>query len=86
LNQNWIFSNKMSLLMGINNWKDIKTVGHKLEEILLFNASMTQSINYNPFDQTGLVFGLGIMEDLHYVIYHDISFNLGISLNCAWKF
>ncbi|MCF8358383.1 MAG: hypothetical protein K9H26_06465 [Prolixibacteraceae bacterium] len=86
LNQHWIFSNKMALLLGINNWKDIKTVGHKLEEILLFNASMTQSVNFNPLDKTGFVFGIGLMEDLHYVIYHNITFNLGISLNCAWKF
>ncbi len=86
LNQHWIFTNKMALLLGINNWKNIKTVGHTLEEIFLFNASMSQSINFNPLDQNGLIFGIGIMEDLHYVIYHNIKCNLGISLNCAWKF
>ncbi len=47
---------------------------------------MTQQINYNPLDKKGFVFGLGLMEDAHYIIYHKIKLNVGLSLNCAYKF
>jgi hypothetical protein len=86
ISDSWLFTHKMALLLGVNNWKDMKTVSHKLEEILLFDASMTQQINYNPLDKMGFVFGLGLMEDVHYIIYHKIGFNIGLSLNCAYKF
>jgi hypothetical protein len=86
ISDSWLFTHKMALLLGVNNWKDMKTTSHKLEEILLFDASMTQQINFNPLDKTGFVFGLGLMEDVHYIIYHKIKFNIGLSLNCAYKF
>jgi hypothetical protein len=81
-----LFTHKITFLMGVNNWKDMKTASHKLEEIILFDASMTQQINFNPLDKTGFVFGLGLMEDAHYIIYHHVKLNIGLSLNCAYKF
>lgn len=86
LTQNWLFTNKMGLFLGINNWKDVKTVDHKLEEILFFNCSFTQSINFNTIDQSGFVFGVGVMEYAHYVIYHRPAIQLGLTLNVAYKF
>jgi hypothetical protein len=80
-----IFENKMVMLIGVNNWKDMKTVSHKFEEILYFNVSMSQKFIYNKLDKKGFVFGLGIMEDLSYVIYHKLTFNLGLTMNCAYK-
>lgn len=82
----WLFTHKMAFLVGINNWKDMSTAAHKLEEILYFDLSFTQRINYNKLDEKGLVFGLGIMEDFSYVVYHKAQFNLGVSLNFAYKF
>jgi hypothetical protein len=84
--EKWLFTHKMAFLIGVNKWKDMSTVAHKFEEIFLFNASMTQQLNYNPFDKTGLSVGIGLTEDLHYVIYHPVKFNLGISFNLALKF
>jgi hypothetical protein len=86
INHNWLFTNKMAMLMGVNNWKDMDTANHKLEEILFFNGSMNQRFNFNSLDKTGVVFGIGIMEDLHYIIYHRVGFNIGASVNCAYKF
>lgn len=86
INRNWLFTNKMAMLMGVNNWKDMDTAKHKLEEILFFNCSMTQRLNFNQLDKSGFVFGLGVMEDLHYIIYHRIGFNVGASVSCAYKF
>lgn len=86
INNLMMFENKMAMLLGVNNWKDIKTVPHKFEEIFSFNVSMSQKIFYNKLDNKGIVFGLGIMEDLSYVIYHRLKFNVGLSLCCAYKF
>jgi len=86
VNEKWLFSNKMVLLMGVNNWKDLKTVPHKFEEIFLFNASIIQQINFNPLDKKGIVAGIGLMEDVHYIFYHPVKFNIGLSLNLAYKF
>lgn len=86
LTKNWLFTNKMGLFIGINNWKDVKTIDHKFEEILFFNCSFTQSINFNTIDQSGFIFGLGVMEYAHYVIYHRPAIKLGLTLNVAYKF
>lgn len=82
----WLFTHKMAFLFGMNKWKDMATVAHKLEEIPYFNISLSQKMNYNTIDQPGFVFGLGIMEDLHYIIYHNPQLKVGLSFNCAYKF
>lgn len=81
-----LFSHKIAFLMGINKWNDIKNTSHRLEEIPLFDLSFTQRIHYNRFDEKGLVFGLGLMEDFHYIIYQKPKVNLGLTLNFAYKF
>lgn len=86
LSDKWLFTHKIAFLMGINNWKDMETVSHRLEEILLLDLSFTQRICYNPFDQKGLTFGVGLMEDVHYIIYHQPKLKVGLSLSCAYKF
>ena len=86
ISDKWLFTHKIAFLMGINNWKDMQTVSHKLEEILLVDLSFTQRINYNRFDQKGLVFGFGLMEDAHYIIYHQPKLKVGLSLSCSYKF
>jgi hypothetical protein len=84
--EKWLFSNKMAFFMGINNWKNMATVDHKFEEIFYFNVSFTQRINFNTLDKSGFVFGAGLMEDVHYVIYHQPKIKLGLTLNLAYKF
>ncbi|HKK81544.1 MAG TPA: hypothetical protein VJ909_04805 [Prolixibacteraceae bacterium] len=86
ISENWLFTNKIILLFGINNWKDMATASHTLEEILYMNMSFTQKIQYNRFDQKGWVFGLGLMEDAHYIIYHKPRLKIGLSLSCSYKF
>lgn len=81
-----LFSHKVAFLLGVNNWKDMDTVDHKLEEILYVNMSFTQSLNFNRFDRSGFVFGAGLMEDIHYVIYHQPKIKIALTLNLAYKF
>jgi hypothetical protein len=86
ISENYLLTNKFVFLIGFNNWKDMATASHKLEEIPLFNVSLNQRISYNHFDQKGMVFGLGVMEDLHYIIYHRPQLKIGLSLNFSYKF
>ena len=86
ISEKWLFTHKLAMLIGFNNWKNMSTVAHKLEEIPYFNVSFSQSINSNQLDRSGLVVGIGLMEDVHYIIYHKPKLNVGISLNCAYKF
>jgi len=86
LNDKLLLTNKFTFLIGVNRWKDMDVVSHKLEEILFFDFSMSQRINFNPIDQSGIVFGLGTMEDLYYVVYHKVKFELGLSFSLAYKF
>lgn len=86
LNKQWLFDNKIALLFGINNWKDMNSSAHKLEEILYMNTSLTQRISFNQRDKSGLIVGAGIIEDVHYIIHHRVKLNIGISLSCAYKF
>jgi hypothetical protein len=86
LKPNWVVSNKTAFMLGINNWKDMETERHKFEEIFLLNASATQKISYNTLDKTGFVFGLGLMENLTYIVYHDPELKLGLVINAAYKF
>lgn len=86
ISEKWLFTHKMAILIGFNNWKNMSTVAHKLEEVPYFNVSFSQKINYNILDQSGLVFGLGLMEDAHYIIYHQPKLKVGLSFNCAYKF
>lgn len=85
LNDNWIFCNKTAFLLGFNNWKDMKTVGHKFEEVLLFNLSATQKICYNRFDKTGILFGAGLIENLHYIIHHKPALKVGAVFTVGLK-
>lgn len=82
----WLFTHKLAFLIGINNFKDMQTARHKLQEIPLFNLSFTQQLNYNGLDKNGLVLGAGLMEDFHYIIDHKPKLNLGLAFNIAWKF
>jgi hypothetical protein len=86
MNENLLFTNKIIMLFGINNWKDMDTTPHTLEEIFYMNMSFTQRIQYNRFDQKGWVLGVGLMEDAHYIIYHKPKLKIGLSLSCSYKF
>lgn len=85
-NEHWLFTHKLAFLIGINNFKDMQTARHTLQEIPLFNLSFTQQLNYNVLDRHGLVAGVGLMEDLHYIIGNRPALKLGATFNLAWKF
>ncbi len=67
LNNNFVFVFKPKLFWGLNYWNKNEYSKHGLEDVFLFDFSATQSILYNPFYKTGIVCGLGIMENATYI-------------------
>lgn len=81
----FLFSNKTAFLIGINNWKDMYTADHRFEEMILFNLSATQLIQLNQLDQRGIVAGIGLMENLHYIIHHKPALKVALVANISLK-
>ena len=82
----WLFQNKSAFLVGFNKWDDVDEESRTLEELLLFQYSMMQHITLNNIDKSGLVFGIGLIEEFSYVIYNKPMFNVGLVLHFAYKF
>jgi hypothetical protein len=86
VNEDWLFTNKQTFLLGFNRWEDIREQKRTFEEIFLFQLSANQMIMYNGLDKKGLVFGLGLMEAFSYVIYNDVMIDFGVSMHLGYKF
>lgn len=86
VNEKWLFTNKRAFLIGFNKWNDVDEEMRTLEEMFLFQFSMTQRICYNKLDKSGLVFGVGFIEEASYIIYNTPMVNFGVVLSCAYKF
>jgi len=86
LGSNWLFQNKSVFLLGFNKWNDVDEEMRTLEEIFLFQASMTQRICFNKLDKSGFNIGAGLIEELSYIIYNEPIYSIGVVLSCAYKF
>ncbi len=72
-------------ILGINKWKDVETADRRLEEVILFNYTLGQEILFHSFARNGLQAGIGIVEDVYYIVHHRVRFNPGISLKIGIK-
>lgn len=79
-----IFEVQSKILMGINRWKDTETTEHKLEEIFQACLSLSQLYQFNKLDKKGLVFSLGLVEDVFY-IYNKVDFRFGFKVHIGLK-
>jgi hypothetical protein len=61
------------------------TADHRFEEMILFNLSATQLIQLNQLDQRGIVAGIGLMENLHYIIHHKPTLKVALVANISLK-
>ncbi len=86
VNKNWLLQNKSAFLLGFNKWNDIDEAKRTIEEVFLFQYSMTQRITLNRLDKSGIAFGVGLIEEASYIIYNKPIFSVGLVLNCAYKF
>lgn len=86
LNTDYLFQNKSAFLLGFNKWNDVDEEKRTFEEIFLFQFSMMQRITFNKLDKSGFNIGIGLMEELSYVIYNKPMLNVGILFHCSYKF
>lgn len=74
LNNNFVFILKPKLFWGLNRWNDNEYAKHGLQDLLILDCSVTQSLVYNPFYQKGIVCGLGVMENATYIYSEQVKF------------
>ncbi len=63
--QNFVFREKSQLMFGLNRWKDIEPVDHKIYDAFIIDYSLSQGLIYSPLDKRSLVFGIGVQENLY---------------------
>ena len=68
---------KSQLMLGINRWKDVNLVKHKLYDAMIVDLSLAQSIHYFPVNRKSILFGFGIQESIYYIYSHGFQFQLG---------
>jgi hypothetical protein len=74
LNNNFVFILKPKLFWGLNRWNDNEYAKHGLQDLLIFDCSVTQSMVYNPFYKKSIVCGLGVMENATYIYSEQVKF------------
>ena len=50
-NQKWLLQNKSAFLLGFNKWDDVDEESRTLEELFLFQYTMTQKATFNTLDK-----------------------------------
>lgn len=85
LNRQMILRGKSQIMLGFNRWKDIDTKDHKIYDVLILNYSLSQSLIFDPLDERGIFFGVGLLEDVYYVYSKGIEFQLGLLFHLGLK-
>jgi len=83
--QNFVFRGKSQLMFGLNRWKDIETVDHKIYDTFIVDYFLSQGLIYNPLDKRSLVFGIGIQENLYFIYSKDFKFQPGLLIHFSVK-
>ena len=77
---------KSHFFFGLNRWKDMKTFKHKLQDVLIGDLSLSQSFHYYPKHARTPIFGIGLLQGVHYIhsrgfrIEWGLLFNMGMRL------
>lgn len=85
LHKNWLLNMKIMPFIGINRWNDIETEAYGLEEIFLFDLSFSQKIVFNKSDKKCITLGLGLTENVEYIINHDWMLQVGLLIHIGIK-
>ncbi len=83
--ENLLFDIDLNLLIGFCKWKDVDENNVKLYQIVDFELSSIQSIQYNPLNSKGMFFRIGLAENLLYVIDKIPTFQIGTFLGIGLK-
>jgi hypothetical protein len=71
-------------LLGLNKWKNTKDI--KLWQIMQISFSSAQSINFEPKNKSGILFKVGLFENLYYIVQKNLGFQIGPYLSIGYKF
>jgi hypothetical protein len=75
--ENTAFDVDLNILLGFCKWKDIETEAPTLYQIFDFQLSSIQSFMLNPLNRKGMIFRLGIIENISYVIGKNPKLQVG---------
>ena len=85
LNRNLMLRGKSQFMFGLNRWKDTDTVEHTLYDVALLDYSLSQSLVFDSLDKRGVLFGIGILENVYYIYSKSIRFQLGLMFHAGLK-
>jgi hypothetical protein len=85
LNARYLFRFRTHFLFGLNRWKDMNTVKHKVYDALIGDFSISQSVHYHPRFARTPIFGLGLYQSVYYVDLLGFRFQYGLLVNIGMQ-
>jgi hypothetical protein len=82
----WVLDADLNGLLGFCKWKDPEKYDPTLYQVFDIELSSVQSIVYNPVNREGLVFRVGIIENINYIIERKAKLQVGTFLGFGYKF
>ena len=83
--RNLMLRGKSQFMLGLNRWKDTDTVEHKLYDVLLLDYSLSQSLVFDSLDKRGVIFGIGILENVYTIYSKSVQFQAGLVFHAGLK-
>ena len=83
--KNYLFRCNSNILFGLNRWKDVDKIDHKVYDAFLLEYSLSQTFTYNPLDKRSFLLGIGLLENLTYIYSKDLNFEIGVLLQLGIK-
>ena len=80
-----LFDIDLNILIGFCKWRKVDEENIKLYQVVDFELSSIQCIQYNPVNSKGIFFKAGFMENILYVIDKKPKFQLGTYLGVGLK-
>lgn len=85
LNNRYLFQFQSHFLLGLNRWKDMNTVKHKIYDALICDFSISQSVQYHPRFARTTIFGVGLYQSVYYIDSMGFKFQVGMVVHLGGK-
>jgi hypothetical protein len=85
LSNNFVFTIKSKLFLGINLWSDTEYQDRGFEDVLLLDYSLGQYLLINPYYRKGITGGVGIMGSATYIYSEGFSLKPFLTLQLGIK-
>jgi hypothetical protein len=85
LNNRYIFQFRSHFLFGLNRWKDMNTVKHKLYDALIGDFSISQNVHYHPRYARTPILGVGLYQSVYYIDSMGFKFQVGLLVHLGGK-